>query len=92
MLLNLNPIMSIIFNVPAAIAATVRAVLRRTRSLKLKYMFVQIVASRTVRRLSNFTSSGPEMFKYVSVAPYSPLALMPHTALRTTRARPVGSR
>jgi hypothetical protein len=40
MLLNLNPIMSIIFNVPAAIAATVRAILWRARSLKLKYTFV----------------------------------------------------
>ncbi|KAF9051500.1 hypothetical protein BJ165DRAFT_1591447 [Panaeolus papilionaceus] len=43
MLLNLNPVMSIIANVPAAIAST-------------------IVACRIVRRLSNFTSQGPEMF------------------------------
>ncbi|KDR80359.1 hypothetical protein GALMADRAFT_223241 [Galerina marginata CBS 339.88] len=43
MLLNLNPVMSIIANVPAAIAST-------------------IVAGRIVRRLSNFTSKGPEMF------------------------------
>ncbi|PAV15447.1 hypothetical protein PNOK_0921100 [Pyrrhoderma noxium] len=43
MLLNLNPVMSIIFNVPAAIAST-------------------IVASRAVRRLTNFTSKGPEVF------------------------------
>ncbi|OAX41297.1 hypothetical protein K503DRAFT_685802 [Rhizopogon vinicolor AM-OR11-026] len=42
MVLNLNPTMSIIFNVPAAIAST-------------------IVASRVVRRLTNFQISGPEM-------------------------------
>ncbi|KAF7321987.1 hypothetical protein MKEN_00721300 [Mycena kentingensis (nom. inval.)] len=44
MILNLNPIMSIIFNVPAAIAST-------------------IVATRAVRRLTNFTSQGPEMYQ-----------------------------
>ncbi|KAG5636832.1 hypothetical protein H0H81_006659 [Sphagnurus paluster] len=43
MLLNLNPVMSIIGNVPAAIAST-------------------IVACRAVRRLSNYTSQGPEVF------------------------------
>jgi uncharacterized protein YybS (DUF2232 family) len=43
MLLNLNPVMSIIFNVPAAIAST-------------------IVATRAVRRLTKFTSKGPEVF------------------------------
>ncbi|PPQ65340.1 hypothetical protein CVT26_000055 [Gymnopilus dilepis] len=43
MLVNLNAVMSIIANVPAAIAST-------------------IVAGRIVRRLSNFTSQGPEMF------------------------------
>ncbi|KAJ8596162.1 hypothetical protein M405DRAFT_849382 [Rhizopogon salebrosus TDB-379] len=42
MVLNLNAIMSVIFNVPAAIAST-------------------IVASRVVRRLTNFQISGPEM-------------------------------
>ncbi|KAG0706933.1 hypothetical protein DFH29DRAFT_95401 [Suillus ampliporus] len=42
MVLNLNAIMSVIFNVPAAIAST-------------------IVASRVVRRLTNFQPSGPEM-------------------------------
>ncbi|KAG1730802.1 uncharacterized protein EDB91DRAFT_1239011 [Suillus paluster] len=42
MVLNLNAIMSVIFNVPAAIAST-------------------IVASRVVRRLTNFQSSGPEI-------------------------------
>lgn len=43
MLLNLNAVMSIIFNVPAAIAST-------------------IVASRAVRRLTEFTGRGPEVF------------------------------
>jgi len=43
MLLNLNPVMSIIANVPAAIAST-------------------IVACRVVRRLSNYTPDGPEVF------------------------------
>ncbi|KAH7925423.1 hypothetical protein BV22DRAFT_1011188 [Leucogyrophana mollusca] len=43
MLLNLNAVMSIIANVPAAIAST-------------------IVACRVVRRLTNYTSQGPERF------------------------------
>lgn len=43
MLLNLNPVMSIIANVPAAIAST-------------------IVACRAVRRLTNYTSPGAEIF------------------------------
>ncbi|KAH7912383.1 hypothetical protein BJ138DRAFT_801847 [Hygrophoropsis aurantiaca] len=43
MLLNLNAVMSIIANVPAAIAST-------------------IVACRVVRRLTNYTSQGPEVF------------------------------
>lgn len=42
MVLNLNAIMAIIFNVPAVIAST-------------------IVACRAVRRLSNFSSNGPEI-------------------------------
>lgn len=44
MLLDLNPVMSIIANVPAAIAST-------------------IVACRVVRRLTNYTARGPEVFK-----------------------------
>jgi len=44
MLLDLNPVMSIIFNVPAAVAST-------------------IMACRAVRRLTKFTSSGPEVFQ-----------------------------
>jgi len=43
MLLDLNQIMSVIFNVPAAILST-------------------IVASRAVRRLTNFTNQGPEVY------------------------------
>jgi len=43
MLLNLNSFMSVIFNVPAAVAST-------------------IVASRAVRRLTNFGAQGPEVF------------------------------
>jgi len=43
MFLNLNSIMVIIFNVPAATAST-------------------IVATRAVRRLTNFTIQGPEMY------------------------------
>jgi len=43
MLLNLNAIMSVIFNVPAAVAST-------------------IVACRAVRRLSRFSSNGPEIY------------------------------
>jgi len=43
MLLNLNGVMSIVANVPAAIAST-------------------IVACRAVRRLTNYTSQGPEVF------------------------------
>ncbi|KIJ92961.1 hypothetical protein K443DRAFT_135150 [Laccaria amethystina LaAM-08-1] len=43
MLLNLNQIMTIIFNVPAVVASS-------------------IVACRAVRRLTNFTNSGPEVY------------------------------
>ncbi|CAK5262060.1 unnamed protein product [Mycena citricolor] len=44
MILNLNSIMSVVFNVPAAVAST-------------------IVATRAVRRLTNFTNQGPEMYQ-----------------------------
>ncbi|KAF8966627.1 hypothetical protein BDZ97DRAFT_1917437 [Flammula alnicola] len=43
MLLNLNSLMSVIFNVPAAVGST-------------------IVACRAVRRLTNFTNNGPEIY------------------------------
>ncbi|KIM47111.1 hypothetical protein M413DRAFT_269993 [Hebeloma cylindrosporum] len=47
MVLNLNQIMSIIFNVPAAVFST-------------------IVACRAVRRLTNFTYDGPEIYGHAS--------------------------
>ncbi|TFK38033.1 hypothetical protein BDQ12DRAFT_135210 [Crucibulum laeve] len=43
MLMNLNQLMSVIFNVPAAVFST-------------------IVACRAVRRLTNFTNQGPEIY------------------------------
>jgi len=49
MLLNLNPVMSIVANVPAAIASTV-------------------VACRAVRRLTNYSSVGAEMFTGATTA------------------------
>ncbi|KAI0090322.1 hypothetical protein BDY19DRAFT_765871 [Irpex rosettiformis] len=49
MLLNLNPVMSIIANVPAAISST-------------------IVACRAVRRLTNYTSQGAEVFATTSTS------------------------
>jgi len=49
MLLNLNAVMSIIANVPAAIAST-------------------IVACRAVRRLTNYTSQGAEVFNSTSAS------------------------
>jgi hypothetical protein len=65
MLLNLNPVMSIIANVPAAIVSTVRSCFHFVR---LSWIcFPQIVACRIVRRLSNFTSQGPEIFAYVLI-------------------------
>ncbi|KAJ7741925.1 hypothetical protein DFH07DRAFT_836989 [Mycena maculata] len=55
MLLDLNPVMSIIANVPAAIAST-------------------IVACRAVRRLTNYSSTGAEMFGGGSTTANSTLA------------------
>jgi len=49
MILDLNPVMSIIANVPAAIAST-------------------IVACRAVRRLTNYSSTGAEMFTGATTA------------------------
>jgi hypothetical protein len=67
MLLDLNGVMSIIANVPAAIASTVSSSIHTT-------VFdpdpppppPQIVACRAVRRLTNYTSQGPEVFAYVA--------------------------
>lgn len=63
MLLNLNAVMSIIFNVPAAVAST-------------------IVASRAVRRLTKFTSKGPEVFAYVCL-PRTPCSILTRRLSRT---------
>jgi hypothetical protein len=61
MLLDLNPVMSIIANVPAAVASTVR------NYADFWYYYFsclaeQIVACRAVRRLTQYTFQGPEMF------------------------------
>jgi hypothetical protein len=62
MILNLNPVMSIIANVPAAIASTVCLY----NPLKIIYrLFFQIAASRVVRRLANFSTTGAEVFSSV---------------------------
>ena len=62
MLLNLNAVMSIIANVPAAIASTVCLPHIDARFMQLT-PFLQIVACRAVRRLTNYTSQGAEVFK-----------------------------
>ncbi len=49
-ILDLNPVMSVICDVPAAVVST-------------------IVASRAVRRLTEFTSAKAEVYSYVSLAP-----------------------
>lgn len=59
MLMNLNAIMSVIFNVPAAVASTVRpSVSYHTHHTA---HCLQIVACRAVRRLSKWSSAGPEV-------------------------------
>ena len=70
MLLNLNPVMSIIASVPAAIASTVRIYIFLyffVCSCRLHEYLQQIVAGRVVRRLNNFTSKGPELYPCVSI-------------------------
>ncbi|KAI0732666.1 hypothetical protein C8Q72DRAFT_816345 [Fomitopsis betulina] len=75
MVLNLNAIMAIIFNVPAVIAST-------------------IVACRAVRRLSNFSSNGPEIyesnshsgnvgFRSVQMQSTNGVAIRPRSAMHT---------
>jgi hypothetical protein len=59
MLLDLNPVMSIIANVPAAIVSTVRLL---TNRLPQYLTPGQIAACRIVRRLHNYSSEGPEAF------------------------------
>jgi hypothetical protein len=65
MLLNLNPVMSIIANVPAAIAETVRVSLSLSYSWGLHENYQKIVAGRVVRRLNNFTATGTELYPCV---------------------------
>jgi hypothetical protein len=66
MVMNLNAVMSIIFNVPAAIASTVRAPLTPTSCHPITYLagvvaLPQVVASRVVRRLNTWSNPGSEM-------------------------------
>ena len=76
MLLNLNPIMSIIANVPAAVASTVRIsipIILVLYSWLLHENLQQIVACRVVRRLNNFAYTGPDLYPYpcVSIGKYT---------------------
>ena len=59
-LLNLNAIMSVIFNVPAAIFSTVSppSILD---AMYANFASLQIVACRAVRRLNKFSQKGPEV-------------------------------
>ncbi len=59
MSLNLNQIMSVIFNVPAAIFSTVSGIF--LSELDLKWTKLQIVACRAVRRLTSFTHNGADI-------------------------------
>jgi hypothetical protein len=59
MILNLNAVMSIIANVPAAIVSTVRL---PTILPSPQLTPSQIAASRIVRRLHNYSSEGAEVF------------------------------
>jgi hypothetical protein len=68
MLLNLNGVMSIIANVPAAIASTVSGSMGWA-PCSSDHLPPQIVACRTVRRLTNYTSQGPEVFACVTLPP-----------------------
>ncbi|KAI0676402.1 hypothetical protein C8Q78DRAFT_17476 [Trametes maxima] len=69
-MLNLNAIMSVIFNVPAAIFST-------------------IVACRAVRRLTNFSQKGPEVF---SSTGHSFRVAGPATSANTIGISPVSAR
>jgi len=60
MLLDLNAVMSIIANVPAAIVSTVCYESGRMPPWRL--IPRQIAASRIVRRLHNYSSDGAEVF------------------------------
>jgi len=58
--LNINKIMSLIFNTPAAVISTVSTSLSEYVPLK-RPSTCQIVACRAVRRLTNFTYDGPKI-------------------------------
>lgn len=66
MLLNLNAVMSIIANVPAAVASTVSTYIVPSFVVSRSHI-LQIVACRAVRRLTNYTCQGPEVFAYVAI-------------------------
>lgn len=90
MLLNLNAVMSVIANVPAAVISTVRilpsiattypSIFTNFTSCatytSFLYRSYQIVACRVVRRLNNFANQGPEVFTFVrTVHPAPPSSL-----------------
>ena len=64
MVLNLNQIMSIIFNVPAIVISTVSTSLSGCVPLTSPSTW-QIAACRAVRRLTNFTYDGPAIILWV---------------------------
>ena len=64
MVLNLNQIMSIIFNVPAIVISTVSTSLSEYVPLTSPSTW-QIAACRAVRRLTNFTYDRPEVILWV---------------------------
>jgi hypothetical protein len=61
MLLNLNQVMGVIFNVPAAIFSTVRFVFFFLSRGVFSNFIHQIAACRAVRRLTKFSYKGPQM-------------------------------
>jgi hypothetical protein len=62
MTLNLNPVMSIIANVPAAVVSTVRLKIPIENKNHYRRFLIQIAASRVVRRLANFSPTSAELF------------------------------
>lgn len=69
MLLNLNQIMSVIFNVPAAVFST-------------------IVACRAVRRLTNFSYDGPQVFSSASAPQFKNPTLAAQSVHLKSSSRP----
>ncbi|EDR02612.1 uncharacterized protein LACBIDRAFT_308272 [Laccaria bicolor S238N-H82] len=66
MLLNLNQIMTVMFNVPAIVASSVRHNPAHYINYQCEHS-IQIVACRAVRRLTNFTNSGLEVYSSAGV-------------------------